>query len=152
MPVVHIAIGSNRGDRQENCRKAIELLKQKGITPVAISTMHETEPEGVTDQLLFINMAVSAETELPPLELLAVLKEIEKQMGREETVRYGPRVIDLDLLLYGDETIDEPGLVVPHPLMHGRGFVLGPLSEIAPDAVHPVLKKTVSELKGLLNK
>lgn len=146
MPLVYIAIGSNLGNRQENCLRALQLLKQSKVNPASRSSMHETPPEGITEQPHFINMAVGVQTDLPPRQLLEVLKAIEKTMGREEAVRFGPRVIDLDILLYGDVVLDEPGLVVPHPRMHERAFVLGPLTEIAPDVMHPVLKKKVREL------
>jgi 2-amino-4-hydroxy-6-hydroxymethyldihydropteridine diphosphokinase len=146
MPTVYLGIGSNLGDREDNCRKAIDLLMESGLKVVKKSSMHETEPWGVKGQPRFINMAVETETELRPREMLNVLKAIEKRMGRVEAERYGPRIIDLDILLYDSLVIDEPDLKIPHPLMHEREFVLKPLSEIAPDVVHPVLKKTIREI------
>ena len=146
MSIVHIGIGSNLGDRKEHCLKAIQLLSQKGIHVRKRSSMYETEPWGVKDQPRFINMAIEGETGLTPAKLLAVLKMIEDEAGRVETHRWGPRVIDLDILLYDDLVIDTPELSIPHPLMHRREFVLKPLVEIAPDKIHPVLKKTIQEL------
>jgi 2-amino-4-hydroxy-6-hydroxymethyldihydropteridine diphosphokinase len=146
MSIVYIGIGSNLGNRQENCLKAIELLKGSGLRVNKQSSMYETEPWGIEGQPEFINMAVEAETELRPLDLLSLLKKIEAEMGREKTVKWGPRLIDLDILLYANEIINGDSLEIPHPLMHERAFVLEPLSEIAPDALHPVLSKKISEL------
>ena len=108
--------------------------------------MYETEPWGVKDQPRFVNMAIEGETALTPARLLEVLKMIEDEVGRVETYRWGPRVIDLDILLYDDLVMSTPELTIPHPRMHEREFVLRPLAEIAPDKTHPVLKKTVKEL------
>jgi 2-amino-4-hydroxy-6-hydroxymethyldihydropteridine diphosphokinase len=153
MPAVYIALGSNLGDREKNCLRAIELLKEKGIEILKASKMHETEPWGVKEQPRFINMAAEIKTDMAPHELLKLLKDIEKKMGRAETIRWGPRVIDIDILLWGDLILKTPELTIPHPLMHGRKFVLEPLSEIAPDAVHPVSGKTVGGLfEGLRRK
>ncbi|MBI5212770.1 MAG: 2-amino-4-hydroxy-6-hydroxymethyldihydropteridine diphosphokinase [Nitrospirae bacterium] len=147
MAIVYIGIGSNIGNRRANCAKAIEELKSKGITVEKISSMHETEPWGLKEQPKFINMAVEAETSMSPEELLSVLKCVEKNMGREDAVKWGPRIIDLDILFYDDVVINMEHLQIPHPLLHKRDFVLLPLSEIAPDKLHPVLKKTVIQLK-----
>lgn len=146
MPVVHLGIGSNLGDRQSNCIGAVRRLEECGLRILSQSSLVESEPWGVKDQPRFMNMAVEAETDLPPSELLELLKRVEKDMGREETFRWGPRVIDIDILFYDDDIIDIETLRVPHPFLHERGFVLAPLAEIAPDKVHPVLKKTVSEI------
>jgi 2-amino-4-hydroxy-6-hydroxymethyldihydropteridine diphosphokinase len=146
MSIVYIGIGSNLGNREGNCLKALELLPA-GIAIVRKrSSLYETEPWGVPDQPAFINMAAEVETALAALELLGSLKSIEQEMGRKESGRWGPRVIDLDILFYDDLVIDSPELTIPHPLMHEREFVLRPLAEIAPDKIHPVLKKTVKEL------
>ncbi len=146
MPVVYLGIGSNIGDREDNCLKAISLLEENGLKITKRSSLHETEPWGVKDQPQFVNMAVEAETDLSPRELLVILKKIENAMGRLPEKKWGPRIIDIDILMYDDLKINEADLTVPHPLMHERAFVLVPLSEIAPEKVHPALHKTVSEL------
>jgi len=146
MAVVHIGIGSNLGNRGENCLKALDLLSARGVIIRKRSSLFETEPWGVQDQPKFINMAAEVATELGPLKLLETLKSVEEEMGRKESYRWGPRVIDLDILFYDDMVMDSPELKIPHPLMHEREFVLRPLAEIAPDKIHPVLKKTVKEL------
>lgn len=147
MAIVHIGIGSNLGNREAHCMSAVERLKEKGFAVKRVSSFYETKPWGVADQPDFINMAVEAETSLPADEVLTALKGIEREMGREATVTWGPRLIDLDILFYNDEVINREHLRVPHPLMQERDFVLLPLAEIAPDKVHPVLKKTVKQLK-----
>ncbi len=146
MSTVFIGIGSNLGDREENCIRAVELLEHRGISVKRKSALHETKPWGVKNQPLFLNMAIEIETVLSPRELLKILKEIEKETGREPTSRWGPRIIDLDILLFNASVVDEDHLRIPHPLMLERAFVLKPLSEIAPDAEHPVLHKSIREL------
>ncbi len=146
MPIAYIGIGSNIGNREQNCRESIRLLSEKGITIVKQSSMYETEPWGMKDQPRFINMTIEIETDKTPSELLHFLKDIEKKLGRTETVKWGPRVIDLDILLYDDIIMRESGLEIPHHHMHEREFVLRPFAEIAPDKIHPVLGKTVKEL------
>ena len=146
MTVAYVGIGSNIGNRRYNCMKAIELLRKGGLKVSKVSSLYETEPWGVKDQPRFINMAVEIETALPPEKLLALLKATEKKMGRKESVRWGPRQIDLDILLYGELAMRSDTLTIPHPHMHERKFVLEPLSEIAPKTIHPVLRKTIAAL------
>ena len=146
MSVAYIGIGSNLGDREFNCKQAIGLLRQKGITVRKESSLYETKPWGVRDQPLFLNMAIEIETDLKPFELLRTLKDIEKEMGREETFLWGPRIIDLDILLYDNNIVDEKGLRIPHPHMQDREFVLRPLCEIAGDVIHPSLLLSIEEL------
>jgi 2-amino-4-hydroxy-6-hydroxymethyldihydropteridine diphosphokinase len=145
-----IALGANLGPRRETLAAAIERLRQDpAITVKRCSSFLETEPVGgPSGQPLFLNGAAVLQTELSPHALLQRLLEIEHDLGRDRstTERNGPRVIDLDLLLYDTLVIDEPGLILPHPRMHQREFVLRPLAEIAPDVVHPVLQKTIEEL------
>jgi len=146
MAIAYIGIGSNLGNREENCEKATNLLSRKGIKVLQCSSFYETEPWGVKEQPKFINMAVEIETHLEPKELLNALKEIERNLGRSETIRWGPRIIDLDVLFYDDLVINSPGLEIPHRGIKDREFVLNPLSEIAPHKIHPVLKKSIKEI------
>jgi 2-amino-4-hydroxy-6-hydroxymethyldihydropteridine diphosphokinase len=144
--IVHIGIGSNLGNRQENCFDAIRRLELYGIAVLKQSSMIETEPWGVTEQPNFINLAIEAETDLEPQELLLCLKGIELSMGRVKSEHWGPRAIDLDILFYDDRIVDSADLKIPHPHLHERDFVLRPLREIAPEKNHPVLQKKISEL------
>jgi len=146
MPTVCIGIGSNLGNREENCEKAIKLLEANDIKVTKRSSMTETEPWGVKDQPKFINMAVEIETDLDPDEILSHLKKIESEIGRIPAERWGPRKIDLDILFYDDLILNKPGLEIPHPLIAEREFVLKPLSEIAPEKIHPVLQKKIKDL------
>jgi len=146
MAIAYIGIGSNLGNRQKNCLRAIELLQKKDIIVTKRSSLYETEPWGVKDQPRFINMAVEIDTSLKPKELLKILKNIEKELGREKSSKWGPRIIDLDILLFDDIILNKDNLKIPHPLMHERDFVLRPLCEIAPDIYHPLLKMRMHEL------
>jgi 2-amino-4-hydroxy-6-hydroxymethyldihydropteridine diphosphokinase len=131
----YVGIGSNLGNPRKTIAAALDLLRaEPGIEVVAVSTLRETDPIGYEDQPRFLNGAAALETELPPRKLLERLLAIERQLGRirRDTPRYGPRTIDLDLLLYGQETLDEPGLTVPHPRLHERRFALEPLVELDP--------------------
>jgi 2-amino-4-hydroxy-6-hydroxymethyldihydropteridine diphosphokinase len=136
----YVGLGANLGDREGTIRRAVDLLRaEPGIEVVAVSTLRETEPVGYLDQPPFLNGAVAVETELPPLELLARLLEVEQALGRVrgDGPRFGPRAIDLDLLLYGREVVDEPGLTVPHPRLAKRRFALEPLQELDPGLTLP---------------
>lgn len=152
MPIAYIGLGSNLGDREENCLTAVRLLAARGLVIKKQSALYETEPWGNEEQPGFINMAIEAETSLEPEKLLVVLKGIEQEIGRQDSYRWGPRVIDLDIILYGDIVINTPLLQIPHPLMHKRDFVLKPLSEIAPDMLHPVIKKAIVKLFSELDR
>jgi 2-amino-4-hydroxy-6-hydroxymethyldihydropteridine diphosphokinase len=135
VPRAYIALGSNLGDREETIRAAVAALAaEPGVEVVAVSTLIETEPVGVVDQPRFLNGVAALDTDLSARELLDLLLDVERRFGRrrEGAVPQGPRTLDLDLLLYGDEEIDEPGLRVPHPRLHEREFVLAPLEELAP--------------------
>jgi len=146
MSTVYIGIGSNLGEREENCLHAIELLTHEGIVVKRRSLMYETEPWGVKDQPRFINMVVEIETEIGPQRLLQILKTIEQRLGRVDISRWGPRCIDLDIIFYDDIVLMDEGIQIPHPMMHQREFVLRPLSEIAAEQMHPLLKRSVKDL------
>ena len=133
MTTAFVGIGSNLGDREANLRRAIELLSaEDGIEVIAVSELRETEPVGPVEQGPFLNGAVQVETSLGPRELLGRLLALENRLGRVRSERWGPRTIDLDLLLYGVESIEEPGLTVPHPRLHERRFALEPLVDLDP--------------------
>jgi 2-amino-4-hydroxy-6-hydroxymethyldihydropteridine diphosphokinase len=135
--IAYVGIGTNLGDRERNIRRALELLAELGT--VRNSTVRETDPVGVVEQPKFLNAVAEIQTDLPASELLERLLEIERRLGRDRSTeeRWGPRTIDLDLLLYGRETIEEPGLSVPHPRLTERRFVLEPLYELAPHLTLP---------------
>ena len=147
MHLVYIGFGSNIGDRLAHIQNAIHALsKTEGITLQKISSIYQTDPVGYETQAQFLNGVAAIQTDLPPLSLLRTLKDIEALVGRQHRIRWGPREIDLDILIYGDLCLHTEKLVVPHPEMHLRRFVLVPLVEIAPALVHPVLKETVQTL------
>ncbi|MFZ2358749.1 MAG: GTP cyclohydrolase MptA [Anaerolineae bacterium] len=145
MHTVYLGLGANLGDRQGNISQALQLLRQRLVIE-RISACYETTPVGYLAQPDFINIACRASTDLLPEELLRFVKQVEQRMGRLATFRYGPRLIDVDILLYDDLALDTPELAIPHPRMDERAFVLAPLAEIAPDAVHPVLGLRVAAL------
>ena len=150
MSIAYIALGSNLGDKEKNLRRAIMLLMQQGIDVEKVSSFISTEPYGVTDQPRFLNAVCRVRTLLTPLALLDVLLATELAMGRVRLRHWGERNIDLDLLLYEDVVMDVPRLHLPHPDMQNRDFVLLPLAEIAPELVHPTLKRTIQDLKDSL--
>lgn len=143
---IYIALGSNLGNKEKNLKEALQRLEQKGVEILRVSDFIQTEPYGVTDQPAFLNAVAEIRTDRSPLELLHILLQVERDMGRKRLRHWGERNIDLDLLLYNEEIIDLPELKVPHPDMQNRDFVLGPLAQIAPEAMHPVLQKTAEEL------
>lgn len=147
---VFIGIGSNLGDKKENIKKAIGLIMEK-CEILKISSLYETEPVGYKRQDWFLNCAICAETELKSMELLDFLQSIEKKLGRVKTIKNGPRTIDLDILFYGDKIINGDKLIVPHPRLHERLFVLEPLTEISLNFVHPLLNRSIKELRSRLN-
>ncbi len=138
MTLAYVGLGANLGEREETLRRAIELLDETDTVRVdAVSELRETDPVGVLDQPRFLNGAVAVETELTARELLDCLLAVESRLGRVRSERWGPRTVDLDLLVYGDEVVDEPGLRVPHPRLAERRFALEPLAELAPELVVP---------------
>jgi len=144
----YISVGSNLGNKIENCRKGIAALTRSAKTRlVDQSSIYRTEPVGYLDQDWFVNYVVKIETESDPLALLAALKSIEREAGRvKNTIRYGPRILDLDIILYDDLVLEDPRLMIPHPRMHKRRFVLKPICDIDPDMDHPVLHRSMQSL------
>src|SRR6266699_658731 len=143
---VYLSLGSNVGDRAKNLRAAIDELQHAGVAVTKVLSVYETEPVNLRKQPWFLNCPVEAEAHFEASTLLRALREIETKMGSKKLVAKGPRLIDMDILLYGQETIDTPELKVPHPRMHLRRFVLVPLAEIAPGVKHPAWNGSVAEL------
>lgn len=147
----YIALGSNLGDREQNMRSAIDRIGQiAGVRATKISSFFETEPVGGPPQGMYLNAVVEIDCSISAVQLLRELMRIESELGRKRLGKCFPRTIDLDILLFGDEVIDEPELKAPHPRMHERSFVLDPLNEIAPEVVHPVIGSTIAELRRVL--
>jgi len=148
--LAYVGLGANLGPREITLLRAVDLLAEtEGLDVRAVSQLRETEPVGVVDQPLFLNGAVVLNTSLSPRELLDRLLEIERELGRVRDVRWGPRVVDLDLLVYGDRQIDEPGLRVPHPRLYERRFALEPLAELDPELDVPGLGRVENALAAL---
>jgi 2-amino-4-hydroxy-6-hydroxymethyldihydropteridine diphosphokinase len=146
MKTAYLGLGSNVGDREANLRAAIGRLRAPDLRVLRVSSVYETEPVDYSAQRWFLNLVLEAETSLFPLQLLSRIAKIERGMGRVRTVPKGPRSIDIDILFYGKAVIESEALVVPHPRMADRRFVLAPLADLAPDLRHPVLHRTVREM------
>ncbi len=144
--IAYVGLGSNLGDPAHNCQRAIELLHCDYTQVLARSSLYRTEPVGYTDQPRFINAIVKLRTPLPPFQFWAELKAIEHKLGKDIKHRWGPRTIDLDLLLYDNLVINEGGLQIPHPRLHTRSFVMIPLVELAPQLSHPLLGQSMQKL------
>ena len=147
---VYLALGTNLGDRPGNLQNAIAGLPPV-VTMLESSPVYETLPWGVTDQPAFLNMVIRGETHSEPLELLKKLKLLETRLGRLPSIRYGPRLIDIDLLFYDDLSLNTPELTIPHPSLQERAFVLVPLADLAPELIHPVSGKTIRQLLAEVN-
>jgi GTP cyclohydrolase-4 len=146
---IYLALGSNLGDRMSNLASAVEHLSQK-VNIKKVSTVYETEPVYYKERPLYLNAVLSAVTELEPSDLLRFVKSIESDLGRQPSFRNAPRTIDIDILFYGDQVAETAELIIPHPRIAERAFVLVPLAEIAPRLVHPLLQKRVSELLAMV--
>lgn len=147
---IYLALGTNLGKRQGNLQAAIDALPPD-VRVTACSPIYETPPWGCTDQPIFLNQVIKAETDFTPLDLLTYLKHLEVQLGRQPNVKYGPRLIDFDILYYDDLIIETPTLTIPHPGMAERPFVVVPLADLAPEHRHPVLGRTAKEMMETVN-
>jgi 2-amino-4-hydroxy-6-hydroxymethyldihydropteridine diphosphokinase len=146
--LVYLALGTNLGDRAANLKVAIgSLAPQMGVKTK--SHIYETPPWGYADQPVFLNQVLMAKTYLEPVPLLRHLKRLEVTLGRKETFKYGPRLIDIDILFYDNLVLETPELVIPHPHAHERAFVLLPMMDIAPDLVHPILQRSIREMASV---
>jgi 2-amino-4-hydroxy-6-hydroxymethyldihydropteridine diphosphokinase len=146
MRTAYLSLGSNVGERERMLSEALRLLESPGLQVARVSPVYETEPQDFKNQPWFLNLVVEVRTALFPMQLLTRVRKIERELGRKRTVNKGPRSIDIDILLYGESVIDTKDLVVPHPRMAERRFVLQPLADLAPDLRHPVLRRSVKEL------
>ena len=146
MKRVYLSLGSNLGDRRAHLREAVERLTTQGVGVLRESSIYESEPRDVREQPWFLNQILEAETDLLPRQLLARTQKIEREMGRKRVVDKGPRVIDIDIVLFGNAAVRAPELEIPHPRMRERRFVLEPLAELAPDLRHPVSGRTMRAL------
>ncbi len=150
MHTLYLGLGTNLGNRLDNLQKAVSSLSQI-MSVTAVSPIYQSEPWGVTDQPPFLNMCIEASTVLNPNTLLHYLKNLESELGRQKSYKWGPRLIDIDILLYDDTIIDNDSLTIPHAQMAERAFVIVPLADIAPDLIHPVFNKTIAELETAVN-
>ena len=146
MHIIYLLTGSNIGDSELNLLKASKFIHQQIGKVVAASHVYKTEPWGNKDQQVFLNQVLKIETQLEPKQLLKTILEIENQMGRDRKIKWEPRIIDIDILFYDDQIIDEENLQIPHPLLHERRFTLVPLNEIASSFIHPKLNKSINHL------
>ena len=146
MHTVYLSLGSNIGDRRRHLDDALKLLPEAGVSILRVSRVYETEPQDFRDQPLFLNLVAETETRLFPLQLLHAIERVERRLGRKRVIAKGPRIIDIDILLYGGSIVDIGDLQVPHPRMALRRFVLEPLAELAPDLRHPVTRASVAEM------
>jgi 2-amino-4-hydroxy-6-hydroxymethyldihydropteridine diphosphokinase len=145
MTVVYLGLGSNIGEKEDHMKKALELIG-KSYTIQRSSPLYLTEPVGEIEQEWFLNSVVEIDTDIAPEKLLSSLKSIERKLGRKKTKENGPRIIDIDILFYGDQVLHTKNLIIPHPRLQARLFVLQPMMDVSPDFIHPVLKKSIRQL------